>query len=159
MDFMEIKGAKFVNDQARYLDEQRAFNISNNLGFKINQSKEDMQKKIKRRRFVITTTCVVLLTVGTTFALVKAQQLTPIQHIVREAEIHSNHGLTPDGHAINPNLDHDCVIEEKGLAEYARENGFNEVQIQRMMEFYKQLKDKEIGNGQFEEAMNKISKR
>lgn len=159
MDFMEIKGAEFINDHAHYIDEQRAQNISNNLGFKLNQSKEEMQKKLKRRRFMMTTTCVVALTIGTTFALVKAQQLTPIQHIIREAEIHSNCGLTPDGHAINPNLNHDCVIEEKGLAEYARENGFNEVQIQRMMEFYKQLKDREIGSEQFEEVINKIAKR
>lgn len=151
----EIKTASFVNRNYELRQEQKAMEISENLGKKIKESK----KKIHRRQFMITASCVALLTAGTTFGLVKSQQPTPIHNIIREAEIHTNHGLTPDGKFINPNLDHDCVIENSKIEDYAKQQGFNEAQIEEIMKAYHALEENEIVNQEFEEKIEGISKK
>lgn len=152
---MELKGAEFVNTHARLKEYQKAYEISANLGDKIDQSR----KKLKIRKLAITISWVALLTSGVTFGLVKSQQKTPIFNLIQEMEIHTNNGTTPDGRFVNPNLDHDCVIEGKGFVGYAKENGFNEVQIRRMMEIYGMLKSGEADILQFEDGMNNVAKK
>lgn len=151
----EIKTPNFVNEHVDFLQEQEARRINENLGRKI----ENSRRKMKRRKTVITASCIALLAAGSTFALVKSQEKTPIHNIIREAEIHTDHGITPDGKSVISTLDHGCVIQDKNLADYARENGFNEVQVRRMMEVYNMLKENEIGIEKFEETMENIAKK
>lgn len=152
----EIKTANFINENTYYknLEERK-------------KRRQEIQNKENKKKLVITATCVALLGAGATFGLVKIHEYNskPINLIIREAEIHAGHYMTPDGKQANPKLDHDCVIggKEKGSVEhriekYAKEHNYNDVQADQIGGLYKELEEDKITNDKFEEEIRNISK-
>ena len=152
----QIKTASFINENTYYknLEERK-------------ERREEVAKKDRKKNLIITATCAALLGAGVTFGLVKAHEYNskPINMIIREAEIHAGHYMTPDGRVVNPKLDHDCVIGDRSegsvehrIEKYAKEHNYNDVEAAQIGDLYKSLEQDEISNDEFEDEINRISK-
>lgn len=160
----EIQTPNFVNDHADHYYEQKAEQISAQLGRKI----ENSRQKIRSAQLRISVGCMTLLAAGTIFGLVKNYQYQhqPIQIIKTEGAIHAGKAEM-GGNTVNPNLRHDCQLEDKSIEksindrirDYALKTGYSMEQACQFANNFEQLYNDHITPEEYQEKVEEIAKK